>query len=676
MTRDPASFTPDAAETAELEPSAPFAIPWTDVRESLGFLPVDQKASLSLRPIFEDASPATSCLPLYAVCESPALPASDGRAVVALAEILGKGGMGVVNVGEQLSLQRQVAVKRPRPGAIGQRAHTQLMREAVVTGALDHPNIVPVYDLARDEGNRPLLMMKRIEGRSWSSALTDRPRFNDSRWLPWLEDQLEILIQVCNAVDFAHSRGIVHRDLKPDNVMIGHFGEVFVVDWGVAVSLREQDASRFPLLSDSRHIAGTPAYMAPELVVADPRFVDERTDVYLLGGILHEILTGSAPHDADAALASLYQAYASKPATFAADIPERIAAVCQQAMARSPANRFANVAELRQAIRGFLSTRASLHLAETGQRLLASLQAIVGEREHGFEAPTLSMPGEPLRLFTESRFAFRQALDVWPDNDRASEGLAAVIALGVHSAIEHGDLRTARLLLADLPAPDADLQAAVDALAERQRRERSRMARLERLGIEFDLGAGWHSRRLLALALVVVWSVEPITLGVLRVTGVHEPTFANSHAAAGVLLLIVILAGWLGRHSWRATAINRSIYFVAVMMSVATATLRLAMDVGGATVSQSLTADLALYCMAAVGAAAATTDARLLICGAIYLAASLCAGIWPQWVQFFNGAANFFGLGLVIILWRPAAERQAQAMHGIGIGADIEDDNA
>ena len=639
---------------------------WSDLQPEFGFLPTDQMASVSLRPDLASVNPVdgvsvTQRLPRYLVRDAPAEASDDGRAVVALAGLLGKGGMGVVNLGEQLSLQRAVAVKRTRPEVSSARARQQLMREAVVTGALDHPNIVPVYDLARDDGDRPLLLMKRIEGRSWEQALADRPRPGSSGWLAWLEAQLEILIHVCNAVAFAHSRGILHRDLKPDNVMLGHFGEVFVVDWGVAVSTRAEDGDRFPLAADSRHVAGTPAYMAPELVCADADALGERTDVYLLGAILHEVLSGRPPHDAESALTSLYHAFESKPPTFADAVPDAIATICRRAMAREPEQRFASAAELRDATRSFLSSRASLHLARTGQRLLERLRLLIGDIVDELESPTLTEGGEPMRLFTESRFAFRQALDVWPDNETAREGLMQVITLGVQSAVQHGDLRTARLLMADLPTPEPELQADIDALAAQQQRDRARMQRLERLGVDFDLSASWGSRRLLVLALVLFWSIEPFTLGVLRLAGHYEPTYFNTHLGAAILLLMVALAGLYARKSWGATAVNRSLYAIAVLLAVSTAINRLVMDLAGVSLEQSMITDIAVYAMAAGGASAATADPRLMISAGIYLVAAVCAGLWPGGVHIVVGLANLLALGLMVVLWRPEAQKKARA---------------
>jgi serine/threonine protein kinase len=207
-----------------------------------------------------------------------------------LHETLGEGGMGIVHLGTQATLGRHVAVKTLRKGAGGDDAVLRILREAWVTGTLEHPNVVPVHDVGVDADGAPVIVMKRIEGRSWSALMHDPAeiarRFGATDALEW---NLRTLASVCNAVHFAHSRGILHRDLKPENVMIGEFGEVYVLDWGIAVSLKDDPSGRLPPVSQAKEIAGTPHYMAPEMLLGDPKLLSPRTDVYQLGAIFYEV---------------------------------------------------------------------------------------------------------------------------------------------------------------------------------------------------------------------------------------------------------------------------------------------------------------------------------------------------------------------------------------------------
>ncbi|MCB9615733.1 MAG: protein kinase [Sandaracinus sp.] len=136
-------------------------------------------------------------------------------------------------------LEREVAVKGLREDLDTPLVRARLLLEARVTGRLEHPNVVPVHLVTEDDEGRPRIVLKRIEGRSWRELLDERPP--DGRDLA---EHVRILGQVCQAIRFAHSRGVLHRDLKPENVMVGDFGEVYVVDWGIALALHERTGVR------------------------------------------------------------------------------------------------------------------------------------------------------------------------------------------------------------------------------------------------------------------------------------------------------------------------------------------------------------------------------------------------------------------------------------------------
>ena len=209
----------------------------------------------------------------------------------ALGRQLGAGGMGEVMLATDHQIGREVAIKRmriaPTPSAM-----TRFIREAKVQGRLDHPAIVPVHELATDGEGRPFFVMKRLTGRTLAAILDDPTP-------PARHKLLRAFADVCLAVEFAHSRGVIHRDLKPANITLGDFGEVYVLDWGIARVSGETDVTTSasePSSGDATQagaILGTPGYIAPEIVRGEP--IDSRTDVYGLGCILFEILTGQ-PH--------------------------------------------------------------------------------------------------------------------------------------------------------------------------------------------------------------------------------------------------------------------------------------------------------------------------------------------------------------------------------------------
>jgi serine/threonine-protein kinase len=228
-------------------------------------------------------------------------PVSDGS--VGRYEILrelGRGGMGVVVLGHDRHMDRELALKvlpaehRGRPQQM-----QRFLNEARITGRLQHPGIVPVYDQGELPDCRPYFTMKLVQGRTLAELLKERP--DPAHDLPRF---LAIFEHVCQAVAYAHSRGVIHRDLKPHNVMVGAFGEVQVMDWGLAKVLAQKDVESgsaslgdFPSPAETipGEVMGTPAYMAPEQARGEAGVVDQRADVFGLGAILCDILTGRPP---------------------------------------------------------------------------------------------------------------------------------------------------------------------------------------------------------------------------------------------------------------------------------------------------------------------------------------------------------------------------------------------
>ncbi len=295
--------------------------------------------------------------------DGPALPplaleGGAGAAEYALGPVIGEGGVAVVLSARQLPLEREVALKCLR----GERAEAgaTLVREARLAGALEHPNIVPVHALGEGPDGAPVLVMKRVEGAPWSALLADP---GHPLWAAvgaaTLAHHLSIFLHVCRAVHFAHDRGVVHLDLKPENVMVGAYGEVYVVDWGLARRLP-------PGVDGVEHGGaplGTPGYMAPEMPGGGGR-LGRSTDVYLLGAVLHRMLTGAPRHAGATLRARLESAHRSAPFTFPADVPAPLAALANAATAADPAARPPSVDALRRAVEDFLAHRTSMDLAD------------------------------------------------------------------------------------------------------------------------------------------------------------------------------------------------------------------------------------------------------------------------------------------------------------------------
>ncbi len=458
---------------------------------------------------------------------------SDPHDLVVLAK-LGEGGMGKVLLARQRSLAREVAVKVLRPDRAELDDARALLREAVVMGGLEHPSIVPVHALGRDEKNHPVLVMKRIDGTSWRELVYEPEH---PRWRPLLEAHgdrltahLEVLMRVADAVHFAHARGVVHRDVKPDNVMVGSFGEVYLVDWGIAVRVGRDAA---PAGAMGAGIRGTPMFMAPEMIEGDPARIDARTDVYLLGATLHEVLTRTPRHAGANLHAVLYSAHVSKPVRYGPEVPEELAALCNDATHVDPARRPQSAQEFRRRVTEFLGHRASLTLAATAQERLAQL-------EEGIAAASLD-DASARRLATEGRFGFAQSLAVWPANPRAKEGLARTLRCLFAYELTRENLDAARALAHELRDDSDATRARLDALALALVGRKEREAHSLREAHESDLSLNARERMPLFALLTAASMVINFFLRA-PIAGSSEVSLARmTRINLGLLVLFVAL---------------------------------------------------------------------------------------------------------------------------------------
>jgi tRNA A-37 threonylcarbamoyl transferase component Bud32 len=276
-----------------------------------------------------------------------------------LGEPIGHGGMGEVLAARDTQLDRDVAIKRMRASDPNDRQIARFLREARVQGQLEHPAIPPVHELGRDGSGRPYFAMKKLAGVTLAEVFagTDA-RFSRQRLL-------RAFAEVCLAVEFAHTRGIIHRDVKPENILLGEFGEVYVLDWGVAKLIgetRTADAELVGTADDgvatiAGQAIGTPGYMPPEQLQGESD-VDARADVYALGCVLFEILAGEPlhPRGRAAVFATLDDGPGEGPAARAPDrdVPPELDAACVHATARTRDARIASARELGERVQHYL----------------------------------------------------------------------------------------------------------------------------------------------------------------------------------------------------------------------------------------------------------------------------------------------------------------------------------
>lgn len=280
---------------------------------------------------------------------------------------IARGGMASIHLAFDTSLLRRVAVKRLR--GEGQPEHrARFLEEAQVTAQLDHPNVVPVHDVGIDAATgEPFFTMKLVEGHTFAQVIDElhRHELTPER----LHPILHTFLKICDAVSFAHSRRVVHRDLKPDNVMVGTHGQVYVMDWGVARLLaapselqtnqvvRVGERAPSPSAVEEKAIVGTPDYMAPEQSLGDEREIDERSDVFGLGGILYYLLTGLGPYsDCKSGFGFAQRGPVDPPEDHGVwpRLPPGLCQITMRALATEKHRRYQSVEELRQSVEAFM----------------------------------------------------------------------------------------------------------------------------------------------------------------------------------------------------------------------------------------------------------------------------------------------------------------------------------
>ena len=315
---------------------------------------------------------------------------------------VGEGGMGIVFSANQTAVNRIVAIKSIRADKReNDTARKQFFYEAEITAELDHPNIPPIYELGTTADGLLFYSMKLIVGTEWQKLLPKKSR----------EENLEIYNKIADAVAFAHSRDVIHRDLKPDNVMLGTYGEVYLTDWGLGINLTKRKSIDF---------GGTPDFMSPEMAANRPDKIGKASDIYLLGGILFQVITGMPPHVGRTPMDRLNAAKRNE--IVPANTEDPLLDIAMKAMSTEPADRYKSIGELQAAIGQVRKHAESIALAERSAETARSAES-----------------SKDYDRFTRAIFGFRDAIDMWSDNKPAKAGLQSARYAYGQCAVAKGD---------------------------------------------------------------------------------------------------------------------------------------------------------------------------------------------------------------------------------------------
>ncbi|MCO4770526.1 MAG: serine/threonine protein kinase [Deltaproteobacteria bacterium] len=453
--------------------------------------------------------------------ELPLLVAEQAADALILGGLLGKGGAGLVQEAWQPSLARQVAVKRIRQRPASTALVDSLIEEARLSGSLEHPNILPVHELGRSEEGEPLLVMQKVRGTTWEDLLDDP---SHPSWASWrgerLDRHLQIIVQVCHALEFAHDRGVLHLDLKPANIMLGAYGEVWLMDWGVGTRL--EDLAKLP----KNQVVGTPAFMAPEMLIGR-HCSERRTDVFLLGAVLHQVLTGRFLYRGDRLETVLMAALRCEPPTFGDDVPAGLGQICRRACRKEEDERFPSVAAFRMAVEDFVEHRGAQRLIEAATLQLEELERVLDAT--GADSVALQRGGDQIAgTASRARFGFEQALIQWPGNSAARAGLQNTLERTISFELDRNNVTAVAALLDALPVASPSLRARYTAARKALDADLDARAKLDEIARENRFEEGDWKRSIGMLTNGTAWAIGLLAWGRALQTGVIEnPEMVN-----------------------------------------------------------------------------------------------------------------------------------------------------
>ncbi|GMV78947.1 MAG: hypothetical protein AMXMBFR7_01310 [Planctomycetota bacterium] len=557
---------------------------------------------------------------------------------------LGEGGMGIVFRAMQPALGREIALKVAKQQEPHARA--SFVSEARVTGRLEHANIVPLHALGTLPDGAPCIALKLVQGTTWRKLIQAR-----SGPGPQLKEHLRILQSVGNALAFAHQQGVLHRDLKPDNVMVAEFGQVFVMDWGLAARLPNASAelAYLPEASALRGPAGTPAYMAPELARGDGAASDARTDVYLLGACLHEALTGRPRHAGATITEILSAADRSEPFAYPPEVPTELAALCNRACAREPAARFADTLDFLKALETYLEHEQAERLAAKGARLLGDLEALLLQEAPPEEIEERARTVQ--RLYAQGHFAFQHAKELWPESNAARSGARKLTAAMLEHALRGEDLALARRLSEEEGAEA--FRARIAELAERIAAREREMERLRETAARHD----WkHVARPLGTVLIAgacCGAFGTLTSAALRTAG---RAWSSPLILMSVWMLALLVTGGLALKLLR----GRKVSFSAVSEQLAGTWLAVGVACLGVELLNwrmvhppfKLLPVTALFLGVGVATLAFQTHRALLGVAAAFLGTSYLMTVWPEYGRELLGVTLCLALGALGLFLR------------------------
>ncbi|MBM75666.1 MAG: hypothetical protein CMK59_09720 [Proteobacteria bacterium] len=520
-------------------------------------------------------------------------------------KLLGEGGMGAVYLAKQALPERHVAIKelkRKTP-----KLEQMLLEEAMLTGKLSHPNIIPIYQLSQGEHGLEVIMQK-VDGLSLKEHLGGAPQKGDN-----LREAIQILLSVCHALEYAHTKNIIHRDIKPENIMFGHFGEVYLLDWGISIELTEQTQSKTVLV-------GTPAYMAPEMLSGKVSDVDVQTDIYLLGSTLYEICTGTTLHTGSNLDEIFEEVRTSSPKNYPPDVFSELAELGNQACHVDRSQRPKTVSEFREKLENCITHWDAYKLSLKAQIDLEILQESLKQEHQNMDSEQ-----GPFQSYIRARIGFEQALELWESCTEAQEGIVKAIHLMLKHTITTKQVSLAKNLVLDFikATPEHPERSALEeqvALIAQEETKRNQLA------AEHDLSISQGARKLIVVInCLATGSVTAYAIYSFSQEGISTQSLLRDCVGANILAVILFL---YFRKTLTKNAIGRRVSTTIFILIWGITLNRLIGHLHGHDPLAVITVDDFILAMAYANSQPAITHGfKVAICGAVVGLVSLLAPI-------------------------------------------------
>ena len=563
-----------------------------------------------------------------------------------IGKTLGEGGMGIVHSALQNSMGRHVAIKEVRNEVSSPHTIKTLLQEAWITGFLEHPNIVPIYDISKNKRDEPIILMKQISGNDWAEFFKN-PRLVQERnvthdILMW---HFDVFDQVSNAVHYAHSRGIIHRDLKPDNIMIGNYGEVYVLDWGIAIALDDRHSSWIPRASEARRTTGSPWYMAPEMIGGDGHKLSIQTDIYLLGAILYELVTGSPPHKGSA-LPEILQSIPDFKPEFPDHVSSSLQEIISKALSKDPKDRHDDVEQLRMEIQRYKEYRELKRIENNIQIEIDSLDAHLKQNseqnmiyEHYFSA----------------RFGVEQIRKHHLDTSSFSieDDFHKISLLIIEWELENNRPDSAKLAMASLLKDEPEYHEKISqALTEKDNQAKD----LRKLEVAYSKTIGVRTRFFVMFLVVIGWISYPFVIWQFEI----EMSYFNLNTQTGAMLILLFTIGIWARNSLSSTKLNSHTFAFLLTEPL----LHLVADMSAYSIGWNPEQAWSLRVLVwttMLSSYALLIDTRLILISIFYALSTLFVFAFPEYLLAFSIGSNVLLLLTLIFLAIPALKKSEDA---------------